>query len=84
MQPSEEDLKRWKEIAGRRNAILPREFKILTKKDISVACGNCNVPFMRPLIAGQNDPVYVCPHCTKRNYIPVDWYVIRGYGKKFY
>lgn len=65
MQPSEEDIKHWQEIARKRNAILPYQF-------------------IRPLIVGQNDPVYVCPSCQSRNYIPIDWNTIRGYGKRKY
>ena len=84
MQPSEEDLKHWQEIAKRRNAIMPLQFKLLTKKDISVTCGKCNSSFMRPIIVGQNDPIYVCPSCQSRNYIPIDWNTIRGYGKRNY
>ena len=77
MQPTEEDMKRWQEIAKRRNAILPVQFQFVSKKDISVICGKCNTSFMRPLIIGQNDPIYVCPKCSSRNYIPIDWNIIR-------
>ena len=84
MKPTEEDIKRWSDIAKKRNAILPFEFKLLSKKDIAVVCGSCRTSFMRPLIIGQGDPVYVCPNCQNRNYIPIDWNIIRGYGKKTY
>ena len=77
MQPTEDDLKRWQEIAQRRNAILPAQFEFLSKKDISLKCGNCKSFFTRPMIVGQNDPVFVCPSCQSRNYIPIDWNLIR-------
>lgn len=77
MQPTNEDIKRWQEIAKRRNAILPSEFQIISKKDIAVSCGKCNNSFSRPLITGHNDPIYVCPKCSNRNYIPIDWNVMR-------
>ena len=84
MQPTEEDINRWTEIAKRRNAILPNQFQFISKKEISIICGNCRSSFMRPLIVGQNDPIYVCPNCNSRNYIPIDWNIIRGYGKRIY
>lgn len=79
MEPTKEDLKRWQEIAKRRNSILPVQFQFLSKKDISITCGNnsCGSSFVRPLILGQNDPTYVCPNCQRRNYIPIDWNVTR-------
>ncbi len=84
MQPDAEDINRWNDIAKRRNAILPYQFQLMSKKDIVIICGNCKNSFMRPLISGQNDPIYVCPGCNSRNYIPIDWNTIRGYGRKLY
>ena len=77
MQPSEEDLMRWRDIAAKRDAVLPLQFEFVSRKFIAIVCGNCQAPFTRPLIAGQNDPIYVCPGCSIRNYIPIDWNVIR-------
>ena len=77
MQPSQEEIKQWQDIAKRRNAILPVQFQLVTKKDILIICGNCRSNFTRPLIVGQNDPVYVCPQCSNRNYIPIDWNITR-------
>ena len=79
MQPTEQDIKKWQEIAKRRNAILPMQFQLLGKKDISIICGKCQTSFTRPLITGQNDPVYVCTACNSRNYIPIDWNVTRAH-----
>ena len=77
MQPTPEEIKKWQEIAKRRNAILPRQFQFITKKEILVICGSCSSQFTRPLIIGHNDPVYVCPDCQNRNYIPIDWNITR-------
>lgn len=77
MKPTEEDIKKWQEIANRRNAILPLGFEFIGRKEIVVLCGKCGVSFRRPLIAGERDPIYVCPECNSRNYIPIDWNVIR-------
>lgn len=79
MQPTEEEIKKWQEIAKRRNAILPSVFQILSKKEISIACGKCQTNFTRPLIVGEQDPIYVCPNCSCRNYIPINWNVVRRY-----
>ncbi len=77
MEATPEDIKKWQEIAKRRSAILPRQFQFVTKKEISVICGSCSCQFTRPLITGQNEPIYVCPDCQNRNYIPIDWNIIR-------
>lgn len=77
MQPLEEDIKRWQEIAQRRNAILPFEFRFVSRKEVRVTCGKCTSSFIRPLIVGQSDPIYVCPNCQSRNYVPIDWNIIR-------
>ena len=77
MQPTPEEIKKWQDIAKRRNAILPRQFQFVTKKEISVICGSCTSSFVRPLIIGHNDPIYVCPNCQNRNYIPIDWNITR-------
>ena len=77
MQAGEEDIKRWQEIARRRNAILPLSFQFISRKEILIICGNCQTSFNRPLIIGQFDPVFICPHCENRNYVPIDWNVTR-------
>lgn len=77
MDPTSEDILKWKQIAQRRNAILPFQFQFLQKKEIMIDCGKCKTSFVRPLIVAQNDPVYVCPNCSSRNYVPIDWNVVR-------
>lgn len=77
MQPTEEEIKKWQDIAKKRNAILPIQFQFLSRKEISITCGNCQSGFTRPMIVGEQDPIYVCPSCSKRNYIPINWNVIR-------
>ncbi len=77
MQPTPEDIKKWQEIAKRRGAILPFQFQFVSKKELTIVCGSCKSSFTRPLIVGQNDPVYVCPSCQNRNYVPIDWNIIR-------
>jgi DNA-directed RNA polymerase subunit RPC12/RpoP len=72
MQPSPEEIREWAEIALRRNAILPRSINI-NGRYISIICGSCGRTFDRKLLPGRNDPVYVCPDCESRNYVPVEW-----------
>lgn len=83
MAPTEDDIRSWNEIAKRRNAILPYNFQVLSKKEASITCGNCQSSFRRPLITAQNDPIYVCPSCAKRNYLPIDWNVVRVRRKRY-
>lgn len=77
MQPSQDDIKKWEAIAQRRNAILPFQFQLIGRKEVVIICGSCKSNFVRPLIIAQNDPIYVCPSCSKRNYLPIDWNVVR-------
>ena len=83
MNTSNEDISRWSEIAKRRNAILPLKFQVLNKKEVLIECGRCYTSFQRPLIIAQNDPVFVCPSCSERNYIPIDWNVIRVRKRRY-
>ncbi|MBI1857691.1 MAG: hypothetical protein HYR97_01025 [Candidatus Melainabacteria bacterium] len=83
MQPSQDDIKKWNEIAKRRNAILPFQFQLIGRQEVIVICGKCKTSFTRPLIIAQNDPIYVCPNCLERNYIPIDWSVIRTRRKRY-
>lgn len=83
MQPSQEDFKKWEAIAQRRSAILPFQFELIGRKEIIIICGKCKASFVRPLIIAQNDPIYVCPECLQRNYIPIDWNVIRKPGRRY-
>lgn len=75
--PSPEDIEHWKQLAERRNAILPYQFEVLPSKEASIYCGECRTHYVRPMIVAENNPVFVCPSCQARNYIPIDWNVIR-------
>lgn len=77
MNPTNDDIEQWQQIANRRNAILPYQFSFRGRKEVIIICGSCQENFVRPLIVAQNDPIYVCPRCQNRNYVPVDWNVIR-------
>lgn len=74
IDPSPEELIEWLQNAQRRNAILPSRFEI-QKRYATIACGNpnCGEVFTRKMLPGRNDPVYVCPGCNARIYIPVEW-----------
>lgn len=71
-QPSPEELQEWSQIAERRKAILPVSVHI-RGKFIGIVCGACQTNFDRKLLPNRNDPVYVCPDCNERNYVPVEW-----------
>jgi len=72
MKPSRDELQEWANIAARRNAILPDSISI-HKRDITIVCGQCHTTFVKKLLPGRNDPVFVCPACKSRNYAPVEW-----------
>lgn len=83
MQADPEDIKKWQAIANRRQAILPTEFKFVSKNEIAIYCGGCLNGFVRPLIVGQNDPVIICPKCQKRNYVPIDWNITKRSRQRY-
>jgi hypothetical protein len=72
--PSPEELAEWYHNAVRRNAILPMRIRIRGRYT-DIVCGrpDCQHEFTRKLLPNRNDPVYVCPVCGSRNYLPVEW-----------
>ncbi len=72
--PSPEELAQWLETARQRNAILPNRIE-MRGRYIHITCSipECHERFSRKLLPGRNDPVYVCPRCRSRIYIPVEW-----------
>lgn len=72
MQPTPEELEEWANNAARRNAVLPETLQIAGRQ-VGIVCGSCHTAFQRTLIPKRNDPVYICPACNARNYVPVEW-----------
>lgn len=72
--PSPEELYEWQMTAIKRNAILPRQIEI-KQKYATIICGDeeCNHIFTRKLLPHRNDPVFVCPRCNSRIYLPISW-----------
>lgn len=72
--PSPEELAEWYQSALRRNAILPDRIEI-NGRYVTMICSipECKHSFTRKLLPKRNDPVYVCPCCKSRVYIPVEW-----------
>ena len=72
--PSPEELAEWFSTAQRRNAILPARIEI-RRHYTTITCGreDCNRIFTRKLLPKRNDPIYVCPDCNSRIYLPVKW-----------
>jgi len=70
--PSPEELREWAIIAQRRKAILPKSIT-MHGRNLLVTCGQCAHQYERKLLPNRNDPVYVCPSCRARNYVPVEW-----------
>lgn len=72
MQPTPDELREWARNAKQRNACLPETIQIAGRY-VSIICGNCGMLFKRRMLPGRDDPVFVCPSCGIRNYVPVEW-----------
>jgi DNA-directed RNA polymerase subunit RPC12/RpoP len=72
--PSPEELAEWYSNAVRRNALLPVRIRVRGRYT-DIVCGrqDCQHEFSRKLLPNRNDPVYVCPSCGSRNYLPIEW-----------
>lgn len=72
--PSPEELAEWYQTAIRRNAILPVRIQIRARH-VTIICGmeGCHHEYIRKLLPNRNDPVFVCPVCGSRNYVPIEW-----------
>ena len=72
--PSPEELAEWYQNAARRNAILPARIEVRGHYvNISCSLPACQHTFKRKLLPQRNDPVYVCPQCQSRIYVPIEW-----------
>jgi hypothetical protein len=71
-QPSRDELLEWQRMAEKRQSLLPVQFA-MKGKYVDIVCSNCLNRFERKLLPYRNDPVYVCPNCKQRIYVPVQW-----------
>ena len=72
--PTPEELQEWYRNATNRNAILPIRIEIKGRYCTMVcSIDECQHVFTRKLLPHRNDPVYVCPNCNARIYVPVEW-----------
>ena len=69
-EPSLEKKAEWTIRAAVKNAIVPEYFEVFPNKVILV-CGNCSHRYVRNLIPSFDEPVFVCPECAARNWVPV-------------
>lgn len=72
--PSPEELYEWQMNALQRKAILPIRIEIKARY-CTMVCSleRCGHIFTRKLLPQRNDPVFVCPGCGSRIYVPIDW-----------
>ena len=72
--PSPEELYEWQITAQNRRAILPLRIEIKGRY-CTMYCSfpECGEVFTRKLLPQRNDPIYVCPKCKSRVYVPVEW-----------
>ena len=71
-RPDADELREWQATAAKRKAILPAKMGV-KGRNIAIMCGRCNHGYERKLLPNRNDPVYVCPNCGTRNYVPIQW-----------
>ena len=69
-RPDADELREWQATAAKRKAVLPAKMGV-KGRDVGIVCGSCNTAFERKLLPNRNDPVYVCPGCGTRNYVPI-------------
>ncbi len=72
MQPTPEEIQEWAQAAAARNACLPITIQ-MAGRYVTLVCGNCENVFKRKMLPGRDDPVFVCPNCNARNYVPIQW-----------
>jgi hypothetical protein len=62
----------WLIRAQAKEAVIPEYFEVFTSR-VELVCGACKKPFKRPLVLNLNDPVFVCPSCKTRNWVPITY-----------
>ena len=70
--PDPDELIEWQNNAAKRRAILPAQMGV-RGRNVTIVCGSCNTSYERKLLPNRNDPVFVCPTCRARNYVPIQW-----------
>ena len=55
-----------------KGALVPDFFEVFPNR-VVIRCGKCRKEFVRNLVHGVEEPVFVCPeaHCKTRNWVPV-------------
>lgn len=71
-RPDPDELREWQETAAKRKAILPLKMGV-KGRNVTIICGQCSHTYERKLLPNRNDPVFVCPNCGERNYVPIQW-----------
>ncbi len=69
-EPTPEKKAEWKARAARKNAIVPEYFEV-SPYWVYLKCGECGDAFKRNLVPRLDEPVFVCPSCRARNWVPV-------------
>ncbi len=69
-EPTPEKKAEWLIRAALKNAIVPEYFEVFPNKVI-IVCGECRHRYVRNLIPSFDEPVFVCPECKERNWVPI-------------
>jgi len=62
----------WARRAAEKGGIVPQFFEVFPSR-VEIQCGQCRHGYKRPLIMNQNDPIFACPQCQARNWIPITY-----------
>ena len=71
-ESSAETKARWQQLSARKGAVVPGFFEVFPDK-VLIRCGKCGREFVRNLVHGVEEPVFVCPQagCGTKNWVPV-------------
>jgi len=69
-QPPPDKKAEWAKKAALKDAVVPNYFEVFTTR-VEILCGQCQHSFKRTLMLNVNEPIFVCPKCSTKNWIPV-------------
>jgi hypothetical protein len=70
--PTPQKKAEWAAKAAARGGIVPYFFEVFVNK-VELTCGSCRHEFKRPLVPNLNEPLFACPACSARNWIPLTY-----------
>lgn len=69
-EPSAEKKAEWAQRAAIKGGIVPKFFEVFPDR-VKLECGSCAHSYQRPLVPNIDEPIFVCPNCQGRNWVPI-------------